>query len=93
MDNINPQRGPALGNRNNQKNKMPKKYQLRQRVQNEIVTASDLYLKDNLTTTAFVTLVKDAKAVLEAHKAAQEDVIGFLADARKKIQVAAIKSE
>ena len=46
-----------------------------------------------MTVTGFVALVKDGKAVLDAHKAAQEDVFGFLADARKKIQVAAIKSE
>tara|TARA_B100002019_G_scaffold288918_1_gene303505 strand:+ start:774 stop:1049 length:276 start_codon:yes stop_codon:yes gene_type:complete len=91
MDNRNPKRGPARKNRNTRNE--PKKYQLRQRVQNEINAASDLYLNGNMTVTGFVALVKDGKAVLDAHKAAQEDVFGFLADARKKIQVAAIKSE
>lgn len=93
MDIRNPQRGPALKNRNKKKNNMPKKYQLRQRVQNEINAASDLYLNGDMTVTGFVALVKDGKAVLDAHKAAQEDVIGFLADARKKIQIATIASE
>ena len=89
MDNRNPQREPALKNRNKKK---PKR-NLKGRLANEAAKAHDLYLRGEMSITALTNLVKEGKAVLDAYEAALADVENHIKTVREQNQIAHFKSQ
>ncbi len=89
MDNRNPQRGPALKNRNKKKPKA----NIKGRVAKEAAKAHDLYLRGEMSFSALTNLMKEGKAVLDAYEAALADVEKHIKTANQQNQIAHFKSQ